>query len=348
MSSTPKPSATKTAEHGGFGRQDTNVAILIANPGLTPSTIKSPVETTQIAPTMVEALGADPQRLKAVQMEQTVDLPGLAIDALALVHVRPYRQRATPLTVCTSPERHPTNLCSSATLRHPLDKCQRRVSLPEHLVRWWDYKERSMPLQPTIITTDLEGVLVPEIWIAVAERTGIEALRLTTRDLPDYDQLMQGRLRILQDNNLGLSDIQAVIATLQPLRGARQFFDWLRTQVPCTIVSHTFMKELRSSAIPQFGYPTLLCHQLEIDAHDRVVGYRLRQPDSKRRVVEAFQGLGFRVIAIGDSYNDTAMLTTADTGILFRAPEAVSLGSPQLPVVHDYAALRAEIAPHLQ
>ena len=204
-----------------------------------------------------------------------------------------------------------------------------------------------MPLQPTIITTDLEGVLVPEIWIAVAERTGIEALRLTTRDLPDYDQLMQGRLRILQDNNLGLSDIQAVIATLQPLRGARQFFDWLRTQVPCTIVSDTFY-EFAAPVMAQLGYPTLLCHQLEIDAHDRVVGYRLRQPDSKRRVVEAFQGLGFRVIAIGDSYNDTAMLTTANTGILFRAPEAVSRAFPQLPVVHDYAALRAEIAPHLQ
>ncbi|MBA3943653.1 MAG: bifunctional phosphoserine phosphatase/homoserine phosphotransferase ThrH [Herpetosiphonaceae bacterium] len=203
-----------------------------------------------------------------------------------------------------------------------------------------------MPLQPTIITTDLEGVLVPEIWIAVAERTGIDALRLTTRDLPDYDQLMQGRLRILRDNQLSLADIQAVIATLQPLPGAPAFLDWLREQVPCTIVSDTFY-EFAAPLMVQLGYPTLLCHQLEIDGQDRVIGYRLRQPNSKRRVVEAFQGLGFRVIAIGDSYNDTAMLTTADSGILFRAPEAVCQAFPQLPVVYDYSALQAAIAAYL-
>lgn len=203
-----------------------------------------------------------------------------------------------------------------------------------------------MSSKPTIIATDLEGVLVPEIWIAVAERTGIEALRLTTRDIPDYDQLMQGRLGILHDRQIDLTAIQAVIATLQPLPGAQAFLDWVRAQAPCLIVSDTFY-EFAAPLMAQLGYPTLLCHQLETDEHNRVVGYRLRLPDSKRQTVAAFKQLGFQVIAIGDSYNDTAMLVEADVGILFRAPANVAEAFPQFPVLHDYAELQAAIAPHL-
>lgn len=203
-----------------------------------------------------------------------------------------------------------------------------------------------MSLCPTIITTDLEGVLVPEIWIAVAEQTGIDALRLTTRDLPDYDQLMQGRLRLLREHQLSLADIQMVIGTLQPLPGAQAFLTWLRSREPCIILSDTFY-EFAAPLMSQLGYPTLLCNTLQVNQDNMLVGYCLRQSDGKYKAVRAFQDLGFRVIAIGDSYNDTTMLAAADRGILFQAPDNVIAQFPQFPVAHDYPALQELIAPYL-
>ena len=199
-----------------------------------------------------------------------------------------------------------------------------------------------MPKRPIVLATDLEGVLVPEIWIAVAERTGIEALRLTTRDLPDYDQLMRQRLRILHEHQLSLADIQAVIATLEPLPGAGNFLDWARSQIPCIIVSDTFY-EFAAPLMEQLGYPTLWCHNLDIDPHGRITGYTLRQPDAKRQSVQALQNLGFAVFAVGDSYNDTPMLTTAEAGILFRAPDNVASDYPQFPRLDEYDELRDTI-----
>jgi phosphoserine/homoserine phosphotransferase len=203
-----------------------------------------------------------------------------------------------------------------------------------------------MPRQPTIIASDLEGVLVPEIWIAVAEATGIEALRLTTRDVPDYDQLMQHRLRILREQQLTLADIQTVIDTVQPLPGAVKFWSWLRARTPCVILSDTFY-EFAAPLIAKLGYPTLFCNSLEIDRANMIAGYRLRQHDGKRHAVRAFQNIGFRVVAFGDSYNDTTMLAAAEAGILFRAPENVIAEFPQFPALTHYAELQAAITPHL-
>jgi phosphoserine/homoserine phosphotransferase len=186
---------------------------------------------------------------------------------------------------------------------------------------------------------DLEGVLVPEIWINVAERTGIEALRRTTRDEPDYDRLMRYRLGILEEHGLGLPDLQAVIATLSPFEGSREFLDWLRERTQVVILSDTFA-EFAAPLMRQLGWPTLFCHRLESDASGRITAYRLRMPDQKRAAVEAFQGLRFRVVAAGDSYNDVAMLQQADAGILYRPPENVVREFPQFPVAHDYATLR--------
>jgi phosphoserine/homoserine phosphotransferase len=187
---------------------------------------------------------------------------------------------------------------------------------------------------------DLEGVLVPEIWINVAERTGIAALRRTTRDEPDYDQLMQGRIRILAEHGLGIRDIQQVIASMEPLPGARECLAWLRERFQVLILSDTFY-QFAKPLMRQLGDPTLFCHDLEIDAAGRVTGYQLRQPDSKRRAVEALRGLRFTTIAAGDSYNDTAMLAEADAGILYRPPENVVREFPQFPVTRDYDELRA-------
>lgn len=199
-----------------------------------------------------------------------------------------------------------------------------------------------MPLQPAIFASDLEGVLVPEIWIAVAERTGIEALRLTTRDLPDYDQLMLGRLRILRERGLSLADIQRVIDTLEPLDGAVEFMRWVRERTQCIILSDTFY-EFAAPLMAKLGHPTLFCNSLDIDHDNMIAGYRLRQVDGKQRAVRALKGLAFGVIATGDSYNDTTMLGAADTGILFRAPENVVAEFPQFPVMHDYSELQAAI-----
>ena len=181
-----------------------------------------------------------------------------------------------------------------------------------------------------LVCLDLEGVLVPEIWINVAERTGIDALRLTTREVADYDRLMAHRLGVLDEHDLKLADIQAVIAEMGPLPGAQEFLDRLRQRAQVVILSDTFY-EFAMPLMAQLGHPTLFCHRLEV-ADDRIVGYTLRQPDSKRAAVKAFHALNYRVIAAGDSYNDTAMLSEADAGILIRPPESVVAEFPQFPV----------------
>jgi phosphoserine/homoserine phosphotransferase len=192
-----------------------------------------------------------------------------------------------------------------------------------------------------IACLDLEGVLVPEIWINFAERTGIEELRLTTRDVPDYDLLMTRRLEILRENDLGLSDIQKVIGGMSPLPGAREFLDWLRERAQVVILSDTFY-QFAAPLMRQLGWPTLLCHRLETSEGGRVSNYHLRQKDGKRQAVRAFHQLNFRVIAAGDSYNDTTMLSEADAGILFRPPDNVIEEFPQFPVARDYDELRSE------
>lgn len=184
---------------------------------------------------------------------------------------------------------------------------------------------------------DLEGVLVPEIWIGVAEATGIEELRVTTRDIADYDELMTHRISVMDAHGVRLSQIQAVIVSLGPLPGAVEFLDQLRRNFQVVILSDTFY-EFGMPLMAQLGFPTLLCHRLEV-ADDRVVGYRLRQPDAKRASVKAFHSLNYRVVASGDSYNDTAMLSEADAGILFCPPANVIAEFPQFPVVTDYPAL---------
>lgn len=201
------------------------------------------------------------------------------------------------------------------------------------------------PPRQSIVTLDLEGVLVPEIWIAVAEKTGIEALRRTTRDEPDYDVLMRGRIDIVGANGLRMSDIADVIATLTPLDGALEFLDELRARTQVVILSDTF-EQFGRPLMRQLGWPTLLCHRLVV-TDDRIVDYRLRQPDQKRHAVEALRGLNYRVISAGDSYNDIAMLQAADVGFLFRAPDNVRTEYPQFPSVDRYDALLTLILANL-
>ena len=186
---------------------------------------------------------------------------------------------------------------------------------------------------------DLEGVLLPEIWIAFAEKTGIEELRLTTRDVPDYDQLMVGRLKILKENKLKLIDIENVIKTLTPLEGAKSFLDWLKSEFQVIILSDTFYQFARP-LMGTLDYPTLFCHELIIDNKGEIKGYRLRQPDGKTKAVSALKGLNFQVIAAGDSYNDIGMLKEADAGILFCPPENVIEEFPQFPVSRDYTEFK--------
>jgi phosphoserine/homoserine phosphotransferase len=193
-----------------------------------------------------------------------------------------------------------------------------------------------------IVCLDLEGVLVPEIWIAFSERTGIPELRRTTRDEPDYDKLMRFRLDLLRRHKLGLPDIQKVIRELGPMPGARDFLDRLRTRYQVLILSDTFY-EFAMPLMAQLGMPTLFCHRLETDANGFVESYRLRMPDQKRASVRALKSIAFKVIAAGDSYNDTAMLAEAHAGILFRPPQNVIDEFPQFPVVRDYAGLASEI-----
>jgi phosphoserine / homoserine phosphotransferase len=195
------------------------------------------------------------------------------------------------------------------------------------------------------VTLDLEGVLVPEIWIAVAERTGIDGLRRTTRDEPDYDVLMHGRLSLLAEHGLTLSLIHDVIGGLEPLPGACAFLTELRERTQVVILSDTF-EQFAAPLMRQLGQPTILCHRLVVD-DDRIVDYRLRQVDQKRRAVEALASLNYRVIAAGDSYNDTTMLGAADVGFLFHAPDNVRAEFPQYRAVDDYDDLLALITDQL-
>jgi phosphoserine / homoserine phosphotransferase len=189
-------------------------------------------------------------------------------------------------------------------------------------------------MKQSIVTLDMEGVLTPEIWIAVAEKTGIPELRRTTRDEPDYDKLMLGRLAILDEHGLKLSDIQGVIGTLQPLPGAKEFLDELRSFVQVVILSDTF-EQFAAPLLRQLNWPTLLCHRLVVE-NDCIVGYQLRIREQKREAVAAFRRMNYQVIAGGDSFNDTAMLGEADKGILFHAPENVKRQFPQFPAVDTY------------
>ena len=186
---------------------------------------------------------------------------------------------------------------------------------------------------------DLEGVLVPEIWIAFAERTGIEELRATTRDIPDYNVLMKQRLGLLQQHGLKIDDIQDVISTLEPLPGAIEFIDWLRERFQVIILSDTFY-EFSQPLMRQLHWPTLLCHRLVVDDSGSVVDYKLRQEDPKRASVKALRSLNFRVLAAGDSYNDTSMLAEADVGFLIHAPQNVIDEFPQFKSVDTLEQLK--------
>lgn len=197
----------------------------------------------------------------------------------------------------------------------------------------------------TVVTLDMEGVLVPEIWIAVAERTGIEALRRTTREEPDYDVLMRYRLDLLADHGLTLSLIQDVIAGLEPLPGAADFVAELRERTQVVILSDTF-EQFAAPLMRQLAMPTILCHRLVV-ADDRITDYRIRIDDPKRRAVQAFQGLNYKVIAAGDSYNDTTMLLEADAGFLFHSPDNVKAEFPQLPAYEEFDDLLAAITAEL-
>ncbi len=190
-------------------------------------------------------------------------------------------------------------------------------------------------MKQTIVTLDLEGVLVPEIWIAFAEKTGISELRLTTRDVPDYDVLMQGRLKLLDQHGLRLADIQEVIGTLAPLEGAKKFLDELRVRTQVIILSDTF-EEFAQPLMKQLGWPAILCHRLEIAEDGRITGYRLRQSNQKQHAVAALKSLNYRVIAAGDSFNDTTMLSEADKGFFFHAPESIRAQFPQFTGFEKY------------
>lgn len=197
-----------------------------------------------------------------------------------------------------------------------------------------------------IVCTDLEGIFTPEIWINVAEKTGIAELRLTTRDISDYDVLMRKRLGILDENGLKLSDIQAVIATLEPLPGAREFLDWLRARVQVVVVSDTFT-QFAGPLMEKLGWPTLFCNTLTVEPDGRISGYQLRQRDGKRMAVLALKNLYYTIVSIGDSYNDISMLMEADAGILFNPPDNVTAEYPNLPVTRTYGELKDKIGPIL-
>ena len=193
-----------------------------------------------------------------------------------------------------------------------------------------------------VVCLDLEGVLVPEIWIAFSERTGITEFRRTTRDEPDYDKLMRWRLGLLRQHGLKLADIQQVIAGMSPLPGARDFLDELRSRYQVIILSDTFY-EFADPLMRQLGRPTLFCHRLLVDEQGFVADYRLRQPDQKRQAVNALRLLNFQVIAAGDSYNDTGMLMSAHAGFFIHPPESIVAQFPQFPVTRSYAELKVAI-----
>ncbi len=194
--------------------------------------------------------------------------------------------------------------------------------------------------RPVMACLDLEGVLVPEVWVNVAEATGIADLRLTTRDIADYDLLMKRRMGILDQHDLRLPDIQAVIGRMAPLEGAKEFLGWLRERCQVIILSDTF-DQFAHPLMKQLEWPTIFCNTLEVDPTGRITNYHLRMPDQKRQSVIALKGLRFNVVAVGDSYNDTAMLAEADAGILFRPPDTIAKEFPQFPVTRTYPELKA-------
>ncbi len=194
-----------------------------------------------------------------------------------------------------------------------------------------------------LVCSDLEGIFLPEIWIQFAEKTGIQELRLTTRDISDYDVLMKHRLKILREHGLKLPDILAVIAGMDPLDGALEFLEWVRSATQILVVSDTFV-EFAGPLMKKLGYPTLLCNTLTVSADGSIADYRLRQTDGKRKVAEAMRGLNYSVIGVGDSYNDISMLTAADHGILYRPPDNVREEFSAFPVATDFPALKAMIA----
>lgn len=198
-----------------------------------------------------------------------------------------------------------------------------------------------------LVCSDLEGVFVPEIWINVAEKTGIEALKITTRDEPDYDVLMQKRLAILREHQLKLDDITRVIDDMDPLEGALEFLDWLRSITQVIILSDTFV-EFVGPLMKKLKWPTLFCHSLVVGPDGSITGYTIRQPDSKREAIIALKSLNYRIIAMGDSYNDISMIQTADSGILFRPPPNVRREYPALPVAESYEDLKRLMLPLLQ
>jgi phosphoserine/homoserine phosphotransferase len=197
--------------------------------------------------------------------------------------------------------------------------------------------------KPVIVCLDLEGVLVPEIWINVALRTGIEELKITTREMPDYDKLMKQRLAILDRNNLKISDIQEVIGTMGPLEGAPEFIRWLHDRCQVIILSDTFY-QFAFPLMKQLSFPTLFCNQLEIDAAGRIANYHMRMQNQKKHSVAAFKSLNFFTMAAGDAYNDTAMLGEADAGFFFRPPDHLPKEFPQFPVTHTYGELQERLA----
>lgn len=197
--------------------------------------------------------------------------------------------------------------------------------------------------KPVIVCLDLEGVLVPEIWINVALRTGIEELKITTRELPDYDKLMRQRLAILDRNNLKISDIQEVIGTMGPMEGAPEFISWLHDRCQVIILSDTFY-EFAFPLMKQLGFPTLFCNQLEIEAAGRIANYHMRMQNQKKHSVAAFKSLNFFTMAAGDAYNDTAMLGEADAGFFFRPPDHLPKEFPRFPVTHTYGELQDRLA----
>ena len=190
-----------------------------------------------------------------------------------------------------------------------------------------------------IVCCDLEGVWVPEVWINVAKKTGINALKLTTRDIKDYDELMIYRLKILDEHNLKLKDIQEVIGTLKPLEGALEMINWLKSVTRLVVVSDTFT-EFADPLLKQLNYPTLFCHSLEVDETDRIIGYKLRQKDPKRQVIKALKSLEYTTIAFGDSYNDVTMLEEADKAFLYKPPQNVIDDYPQFPVAINYKEMK--------
>lgn len=191
-----------------------------------------------------------------------------------------------------------------------------------------------------IACLDFEGVLVPEIWVGLAERTGVEALQATTRDIPDYDELMKMRLRIMDERGLRFADVRAAAESLDPLPGAREFLDWLRGEYQVAIISDTFY-ELAMPLVRKLGLPTMLCHRLTVDDDGRLSGYRLRQPDPKRSAVRAFKSMQYKVVATGDSYNDVPMLEEADRSWFFCPPDNVVRDNPAIAVARSYAELQA-------